>query len=62
MWIEGNLIILLTYPKGDLARKEEVDWIEDKNQEPIKTNDCCNMVEGFETAPSLKKTALPIMA
>lgn len=34
--IGGSLAILLTYPSGDPEKKEEVVWIEDKNQGQTK--------------------------
>jgi hypothetical protein len=37
--IGESLIILLTYPNGDLAKKEEVVSIEGKNQEHKKNKD-----------------------
>jgi hypothetical protein len=40
--IGESLVILLTYPNGDLAKKEEVVQIEGKNQEHTKNKNSWN--------------------
>lgn len=39
VWTGGSLIILLTSPNGDLAKKEEVVSIEGRNQEHTENKD-----------------------
>ena len=52
--IGGSLVILLIYPNGDLAKKDEVVQIEEKNQEHTKNKYNWNI--------KFKQTKTPVMA